>query len=76
VARLKFLSTGVQLSFGVLLVTFMNAGLGRAQTRQAYPTVAPLGQYLMDRSAEIALAPKRSSRCHIPQRRNPSSGAA
>jgi len=47
----------VQLSFGVLLLTFfMSTGLGRAQTRQPYPTMSPLKQYLMDRSAEITLA--------------------
>lgn len=52
----KVLSTRLQFSLGVLLVTFMSAGLGRAQTQPRYPTMAPLGQYLMDRSAEITLA--------------------
>jgi len=46
----------VLLILGVLVVTFMSAGLGRGQVRPAYPTMAPLAQYLMDHSAEITLA--------------------
>jgi hypothetical protein len=38
------------------VVVLFCAGWGRADQAQAYPTMAPLNQYLMERNAEIALA--------------------
>jgi len=47
----------VQSILGAMIVLIMSAGLGRSQDRPAaYPSMAALDQYLMDRGAEIALA--------------------
>jgi|SRR5579872_196760 len=49
--------TRVQSVLGTVLLIVMTAASGHAQDRPAYPSMAPLDQYLMpDRNAEIALA--------------------
>jgi len=45
------------IAWGVLaLVTVLGASQARAQETKAYPSMAPLDQYLMQKNAEIALA--------------------
>jgi hypothetical protein len=41
-----------------------------------YSKMAPVDQYLMERNAEILLAPKRRSQFHIQRRDDPGPGTA
>ncbi len=51
------MSRAFELTTGVALVIAMGCGVSNAAAQSgAYPTMAPIGRYLMDRSAEVPLA--------------------
>jgi hypothetical protein len=57
------------LSAFVLVAALIAPPAAAAQDpKEPYPTMAPVEQYLMDRDAEMAIAPQRRSRRHLPRR--------